>query len=510
MFHMDSKVRQKIIEKEGTEFPAKTYKKLVLEPAFNHAKENFILPMIQIHLAHLIMLVEQRIVAKDEALNIYRAIKKIDIGELKKHPYDPSFEDLFFQIEHFLIEEAGDIAGNLHIARSRNDMGIAIYRMTLREKLLNLIQAALNFRQCLIELTSEHIDTVMIGYTHTQQAQPTTLAHYFNAMTDVLTRDIRRLMAAYQTVNRSSMGAAALTTSGFPINRKRVQELLGFEDMIDNAWDAVAGADYIGETAAAVQLAGINLGRSAQDFLLWGTQEFGCLKLASPFVQISSIMPQKRNPVSIEHIRSLLSTVAGNAQTVLTMIHNTPFGDIVDTEDDMQPYMWKAIDCLQNVYGLFAGVLMTMEVNREKLLERAKKSFANVTELADTLVRTDRLSFRKAHEIVSAAVRELSSEGKESLDDFHLDLLNRHAEKIIGRKLSITEEQFRNALDPVHFVRIRSLEGGPSPERMTNTVRERIRQQEELEKWAEEKGKRLKEKREQIEQIFEGWVRENE
>src|SRR5690606_9241555 len=125
-------------------------------------------------------------------------------------------------------------------------------------------------------------------------------------------------------------------------------------------WDAVSGADYIGEAATAVQLAGINLGRSTQDLLLWGTQEFGAFKLASPYVQISSIMPQKRNPVSIEHMRSLLSSVVGNTQTVLTMMHNTPFGDIVDTEDDMQPYMWNAMETLQGVYHLLSSVLMTM------------------------------------------------------------------------------------------------------------------------------------------------------
>src|SRR5690606_29273219 len=121
-------------------------------------------------------------------------------------------------IEHFLIKEAGDIAGNLHIARSRNDMGIAIYRMTLREKILELIESALELRESLINLSSEHINTIMIGYTHTQQAQPTTIGHYLNAMTDLLTRDIDRLKAAYNNVNRSSMGAAALTTSGFPVN----------------------------------------------------------------------------------------------------------------------------------------------------------------------------------------------------------------------------------------------------------------------------------------------------
>src|SRR5699024_574365 len=106
----------------------------------------------------------------------------------------------------------------------------------------------------------------------------------FHALTNKLTRDIKRFISAYQTVNRSSMGSAALTTSGFPINRKRVQELLGFEEIIENAWDAVSAADYIGEVATSVQLAAINLGRSTQDLLLWGTQEFDVFTLFEPYV----------------------------------------------------------------------------------------------------------------------------------------------------------------------------------------------------------------------------------
>lgn len=489
---MFTSVRKKIVKREGKKFPSKTYQELVLEPAYNQAKINILPPMLKIHYAHLIMLVEEDLVELEEAKKIITALNQIDIEEFRNRIYNPKFEDLFFEVENFLIEKAGDIAGNLHIGRSRNDMGITLYRMNLRSRLLKLIEAALELRKSLISLTKEHMDTIMIGYTHTQQAQPTTLGHYFNAMTDKLTRDIHRLIAAYKTVNRSSMGAAALTTSGFSINRDRVRELLGFEDIVENAWDAVSGADYIGETATAVQLAAINLGRSTQDFLLWGTQEFGAFTLFEPYVQISSIMPQKQNPVSIEHIRSLLSSVIGETQTVLTMMHNTPFGDIVDTEDDMQPFIWNAIERLEKIYTLYSSVLMTMKVNKEKLLKRAQESFANVTELADTLVRTDQLTFRQAHEIVSTSVKDLVEKGHESLEAFSLDHLNAHASEIIGRTLKLTEKQLKDALDPNYFVNIRTISGGPGEKSMRELIKSRISQQEELQKWLDEKEKGLK------------------
>ncbi|HLR51876.1 MAG TPA: argininosuccinate lyase [Candidatus Avamphibacillus sp.] len=497
---MQPSIRKKIMQREGKKFPSKTYQELVLEPAYNQAKVNSLRPMIQIHLAHLIMLEEEGIIQRKEAKKIIKAIQKINIPKLEKGSYNPVFEDLFFEVEHFLIEEAGEVAGNLHIARSRNDMGIALYRMNLRKRLLRLIEAALELRESLIELTKEHIDTIMIGYTHTQQAQPTTLGHYFHALTNKLTRDIKRFISAYQTVNRSSMGSAALTTSGFPINRKRVQELLGFEEIIENAWDAVSAADYIGEVATSVQLAAINLGRSTQDLLLWGTQEFDVFTLFEPYVQISSIMPQKQNPVSIEHIRSLLSSVVGDAQTVLMMMHNTPYGDIVDTEDDMQPFIWNAIERLEKIYYLLSSVLMTMKVNKETLLERAKKSFANVTELADTLVRSEKISFRKAHEIVSSAVRELVNQGKASLESLRLHYLNKHAEQVLGHKLQLTETELKKALDANYFVHIRSLEGGPSAEAMNTAIEKEITRQDDLIDWLKKKNNILQRAHERIEE----------
>lgn len=464
--------RERIFLQEGTSFPGKTYAEAVLEPAFNEAKHHLLQPMMAINKAHLIMLRETELLTEAEARQIARALCGIDLEELRRLAYTGQFEDLFFQVESRLSELAPDVAGNLHLARSRNDMGITIYRMVLREKLLVTIASALYLKEHLLLFAHEHAETVMIGYTHTQQAQPTTMAHYIMAAADLLGRDIKRLIQAYQTVNRSPMGAAALTTSGFAISRERMRELLGFDELVENSYDAVCGADYLGEVATAVQLAAINLGRTVQDMLLWCTQEFHALKVASPYVQISSIMPQKRNPVSFEHIRSLLSTSAGNAMTVLTMMHNTPFGDIVDTEDDMQPYAWKSMAVLEQMYRLMACVVGTMEVNKDVLLERAKASFATVTELADTLVRTDRLSFRKAHHIVSRVVREASSANLLA-NQISLELVNRAAVDVIGRELSITAEELRLALDPVHFVMIRKLPGGPNPEEIRRQIAER-------------------------------------
>ncbi len=497
--------RNKTQQEDGMIFPSNIYRKIVLQPAYEEAKKNFLTIMLQINIAHLKMLEEQGLVKKEEAKQIGAALKKIDLNYYRIEDYSPQYEDLFFRIENKLIELAGDVAGNLHIGRSRNDMGIAIYRMTLRQKLLLLMRELLTLRDDLIAAAEEHVDTIMIGYTHTQQAQPTTFAHYLKAVIDQLERDFERMQHVYKTVNRSSMGAAALTTTGFNINRERMRDLLAFDDIIENAWDAVAGADYIAEAASIVQLAALNLGRTSQDFLLWATQEFNAFTLASPYVQISSIMPQKRNPVSIEHTRSLLSAVVGDASTVLQMVHNTPFGDIVDTEDDMQPYLWRAIDRLVGIYKLFGSLVVTMDVNKKKLRNRAENSFANVTELADTLVRSEDISFRQAHSIVSKCIKVLLAHSEESLASLTWGLVNTQSKLITGKELNISEEDFYKTLQPESFVGVRTLPGGPAPATMKAALEHAKMNTKSLYEWIQLKESSIIEAEKELTIFLEEW-----
>ncbi|MCR8985685.1 argininosuccinate lyase [Brevibacillus laterosporus] len=494
----------RMYNQEGTSFPGKTYAKVVLEPAYEEAKAHLLAPMMAINKAHLIMLKEQGLLSMKEGRQIADALQKLDVDTLRQSGYIGEYEDLFFQVENQLLELAGDIAGNLHLARSRNDMGICMYRMVLREKLLATYSTGVLLHEYLLQVAEEHIDTIMLGYTHTQQAQPTTLAHYVMAMADSLERDLRRLRSAYENCNRSPMGAAALTTSGFTISRAHMQELLGFDEIVENSYDAISGADYLGEAMLAVQLAAINLGRSVQDFLLWCTQEFNAVRVADPYVQVSSIMPQKRNPVSLEHMRSLLSSCVGTTNTVLSMMHNTPFGDIVDTEDDMQPYVWKSLSILDNMYHLLIAVITTMQINKEVLSARVKGSFATVTELADALVRTDKLSFRTSHRIVSYVVQQAIKQ-KITADQVTLHMVNEAAQHVINREVVLTEAELAEALDPVHFVTIRSLPGGPSPKEMMRMIETRKTTQELMHNWWQTAALRCQTALSQLDEILTTW-----
>lgn len=460
---------QKILKQEGFKFPGTTYSEVVLEPAFENAKKQLLNPMLEINHAHLVMLVEQNLLTKEEGVTILHALCQLDIEIIKNSSYDGQFEDLFFLVESEIIRLAGEIGGSLHMARSRNDMGVAIYRMTIRQHLIQTIQSAQIFQQTLLEVAQEHLDTLMLGYTHTQQAQPMTFAHYLLAVYDVIDRDVTRLMNAFQTCNKSPLGAAALTTTGFPINRYRVADLLGFDGLIENSYDAIASADYLSEAASAVKLAFINLGRVAQDLLLWTTQEFAAIKIADPYVQISSIMPQKRNPVSLEHIRALSSSGVGAAETVLQMIHNTPFGDINDTEDDLQPFLWKAQQTASDVYRLSTAVIGTLEVNKNTLFERTKESFATITDLADALTREVNISFRTSHAIASKLVH-ICLEQRLQPSQITSKLLDEAAVHILGKPLQLSNQFVENAMNPVLFIQKRSQPGGPSPKEVKRMI----------------------------------------
>lgn len=499
-----SHFRKLVDMQEGTKFPSFTYKKVILEPAYDGAKENFVDYMMQINIAHLMMLEEQGLVTQLEAQKIGKAIAEIDKEFYKTSTYDDYYEDLFFRIENELIKKAGDIGGNLHIARSRNDMGIAIYRMTIRKKLLTMMERLLTFQSALHLLANEHLDTIMIGYTHTQQAQPTTFAHYIKGLMDKLERDTKRLRAAFETVNRSSMGAAALTTSGFSINRNRMCELLAFDDVIENAWDSVAGADYLMEVATAIQVASLNLGRSIQDFLTWGTQEYDAIEIADPYVQVSSIMPQKRNPVALEHSRALLSAIVGDTNTVLTMIHNTTFGDVNDTEDDLQPYLWRSIDKLTDIYELLTAVFTTMKVNQAVLEKRAKESFANVTELADTLVRVEKLSFRQAHHLVSLCIQKISPNQK--LSNFTYEILQEEFMRFMKRPLELSQKQFEQAICPRNFIQVRKIKGGPAPGTMKSSLNDFEVRFTKTRQWIQRKKKKIEKQEGYLESYCENWV----
>ena len=462
-------------------FPSRVYAETVLEVNFEDAKKHFLTALLDIHAAHTLMLARQGIIPKAVASLCVEAIAKLDRAQILAARYDGHSEDLFFYVQHLLTRSSGeDIAGRIHTARSRNDIDLTIYRMCLRQEILQRAAETADVRSVLLNIAESHLQTIMPAYTHTQPAQPTTLAHYLIAAVEFFGRDIQRLRAAFVTVNRNPLGACAITTTGFPIDRDYTARMLGFEGLQLNSYGAIGAIDYLTETAGAIAVLMLNLGKLVQDLLLWCTPEFGFLRLSDAYVQISSIMPQKRNPVALEHVRILASKAFGQAQAVLSCAHNTPFGDVVDSEDDLQPLAFAMSANASRALRLFAGVMSHAEVDRERMCRAVNRNFLTVTELADTLVREEGMSFGMAHRLVAASVRGV---GREDSPERLVTEMERLSLEIAGKKLSKPREVWLCALDPVHFISIRTIPGGPAPEAVRAQIAAARKEQTEAQEW---------------------------
>ena len=443
-------------------FPAPIYAESVLSVNFADAQRLFLDALLEIHYAHTLMLAKRSIISLSDASECLKALDSLDRHAIRACNYDRRFEDLFFYIESQIGLLCGaENAGRMHTARSRNDIDLTLYRMCLRREVLAVADTVTQVSAKLLSIAEKHTGTLMPAYTHTQPAQPTTLAHYFLAAIECFDRDALRLQAVFATINRNPLGACAITTTGFPIDRYLTAELLGFEGLQLNSYGAIAASDYVTETAGVIATVMVNLGRFVQDLLLWCNPEVRFLRLSDAWVQISSIMPQNRNPVALEHTRILASKALAQAQGVLTAVHNTPFGDIVDCEDDLQPLVFSMTSDAARALRLFAGLMSDCQIDTERLAARAHDDFLTVTELADTLTRDEGIGFRQAHKIVSEAVKEIAGRYSPAA---MAKAASEAAHRILGRPLQTSQATMLKALDPANFIALRQVPGGPALE----------------------------------------------
>jgi argininosuccinate lyase len=448
---------------------APEYVTYVLNENFEDAKQLFLSPLMSVHYAHLVMLAAQGIVSREDARTLRDALDSVSQPAVRQATYDGACEDLFFYVERLIVDACGeDVAGRLHTARSRNDIDMTMYRMRQREFILGLLAATFELRQSLLDLADRHRETVFAVHTHTQRAQPTTVAHYLLGVLEQLERDAARIRAAFERTNQSPLGACAITGTGFPIDRDLTAALLGFSGPTGNTYGSIATVDYLLESVSAASVLLVGMGRFVQDLLQWATSEFDYLRLADGFVQSSSIMPQKRNPVALEHARAIGSKALGQAQAIVTSVHNTPFGDIVDTEDDLQPLVFSMFRDATRAVKLVAAAMRTAVFDPARLEGRAAEGWTTLTELADTLVRDHQVPFRTAHAIAARLVAGRQREPQRPL----AELLGEASADLLGAPLTYTDSALADILSPKHFVAVRRTRGGPAPEETSRAVSE--------------------------------------
>ncbi|MCX9010033.1 MAG: argininosuccinate lyase [Candidatus Methanoperedens sp.] len=450
---------------------------------------------IEVDRAHVIMLKEQGIISAHNCSAILSALEKIKKEGISA--LDTSYEDVHIALEARLIGLVGeDTGGRMHSARSRNDEVAACIRLTLRGELIDLMEEVHDLVATLLGKASEHYETLMPGYTHTQHAQPTTLAHHFLAHANAYLRDIERLRGAYERTNQNPLGAAAFASTGFPINRERTTELLGFDSALPNSMDAVSARDFMIESLGCYACLMTNLSRFAEELILWSSSEFEFIELDDRYASTSSIMPQKKNPDIAELTRAKTGTVDGALMAVLTICKALPYSYNRDLQE-ATPHLWRATDATRAAVRMAEGMVRTAKIKKENMESASDKGFMTATELADTIVRVTGIPFRTAHHIVGACAKAGTTPTLQDMDEFSLGILH---ERLSDRGLS--EENIREALDPMGNIRRRNVRGGPAPE---ETGRQAAAMKKKLADTGKEIGqirKKLGEASEKLEKVY--------
>ncbi len=404
-------------------------------------------------MAHARMLGATGILTEFESKAILRGL--MEIHEEGPDPLRMDVEDIHTAVEERLKEKIGDVAGKLHTARSRNDQVALDGRLYLQNQLLILERLIKSFQGLLLDLAEKHTETVMPGYTHQQRAQPITLALWLTAHFWAFQRHGWRAERLAESSNYSPLGSAALSGSGFPIDREMTARELGFAGPIPNALDATSDRSYLMDALHVLALTMLDLSRISQEIVLFSTKEFGFVRLDDSVTTGSSIMPQKRNPDMAELIRGRSARALANWQTLAVVMKAMPMGYNRDTQEDKPP-LFDSLGLTFDSIRLVHLMLETAEWRTAHMADSVHGDFSTATDLADFLAASG-MPFRQAHEIVGKVVRACQARDM-VLEDLTEATLKEIAPEVPASALEV--------LSPEGSVRRRNSLGGPAPEAM--------------------------------------------
>ncbi len=424
-------------------------------------------------IAHTIMLFEQGIIKKEDAANILKCLKELLDTPFEKLNLDKKKEDIHMVVEDYISSKIGDSGKKMHTARSRNDQIACDLRMKIRDELNSTASALIELNMAILDVCEGNIDTIMPGYTHFQHAQPTTLGHYLIAHYDALTRALDRLDESYRRVNLNPLGAGAIATTSFNINRERTAELLGFDGLIENSIDAVSSRDFILDVLSGLSILMIEISRIVEEFLLWSTYEFGFIELDDSCSSTSSMMPQKKNPDVLEVMRSRASRVLGNFFSVLSITKSLQYGYSMVMQE-INPITIESFRITRDALNILPKILKS-RVKKERMLQVCMEDFFTATELANLIVGDKNVPFRTAHQIVGRVVAEAIRRDMKPWD-IDSKFVDEIAASLNIGPLNIADEKIKKVMDPLESVKAKKVTGGPSPEEVRRMLGQRKRE----------------------------------
>ena len=411
-------------------------------------------------IAHADMLGKQGIIETHEAEKIIDGLKvilaDIEAGQVE---FSMENEDIHMNIETLLTKRIGDTGKRLHTGRSRNDQVALDFRLYVKREIPKIIQMILALEQVLLKKAEANLETVMPGYTHMQRAQPTTFAHYMMAYANMLRRDITRLEDCMARMDECPLGAGALATSTYPVDRFQTAAALGFQKPTDNSMDSVSDRDFAIEFLSACSILMMHLSRFSEEIILWCSWEFKYVELDDAYSTGSSIMPQKKNPDVAELVRGKTGRVYGALMTLLTVMKALPLAYNKDMQEDKE-CVFDAIDTVEMCLPVFSAMLDTLTVLPKNMRNAASGGFINATDCADYLTKKG-MPFREAYMIVGRLVNMCIKTG-ETLDTLPL--------KDFRSISNLFDADVYQALELKTCVNGRKVYGGPAKEAVEKQI----------------------------------------
>ena len=400
--------------------------KYLIEPGIKNDIKYRYQAFLDCNKAHVLMLAKQKIIARETAAAILRCNNEMAaMGDGPQFPVDPGREDFYFNIEAYLIEQVGiEIGGQQHTARSRNDLYATCARLAVRKAYFDICRVYNRMRRAILEVARANTDAVFAGYTHMQPSEPITFAHYCSAILNAMERDFRRISHCFEGLNVCPLGGGSMGSTTWNIDREYTADLLGFSGPIDNSIDCVASRDFATDILAALSISANTISRFCQDLYVWATPDYGYVEVSDSCAVCSSIMPQKKNPWVLEHIKAKAAHVEGCFISSINVMKNVIYSHCEDMCGEAANYLFPGIEEMKVMCELMEVSIRGISVKKDRMIETARGNFCTVTELANYLVRHDGISFRMAHDIVADVVAYMI-EHKKKADEIGTDVVIR-------------------------------------------------------------------------------------
>ena len=364
---------------------------------------------IQGSIVHVEMLFKQKIISFKIKNKIIWGLNRIRNEIIKKKfNFNSNLEDIHMNIENRLFEIVGEDAGYIHTGRSRNDQVITDFKLWLRNSTREIINHLNNLEKIIIKDAEKNIETVMPGFTHLKNAQPVSFAHYLLAYIEMFKRDKKRFQNNLENLSENPLGAAALAGTSFNIDRNYTSKKLKFKNPTNNSIDTIADRDFVLDFLYSISVCSIHISRLAEEFIIWNSDAFRLIKLNDKVVTGSSIMPQKKNPDTLEYLRGKTGNSFGNLFSMLTILKGLPLSYFKDLQDDKE-LVFNSFDQIKNSILILIEILKNFTPNKKRMYELANIGYTTSTDLADYIVKYYGLPFRKAYQITSKIVNYAES-----------------------------------------------------------------------------------------------------